>query len=173
MAKVFRNSRAAQPVQTESSADELKTGIEYVRALGDDGHSLASHIDPSPVPSFTSIESSHNGHDVGSASAANVPRMLARVGDRFRYRVSTTASRKSTGGLEVRLVSGKPLPKFMKVDMDAVPSGTGARLEKRVVEFFGTPAAGDVGAFDMGVYERVSGECVGRVVVEVVERKSG
>ena len=99
--------------------------------------------------------------------------MLARVGDRFRYRVSTTASRKSTGGLEVRLVSGKPLPKFMKVDMDAVPSGTGARVEKRVVEFFGTPAAGDVGAFDMGVYERVSGECVGRVVVEVVERKSG
>ncbi|KAI0334646.1 hypothetical protein GY45DRAFT_1294979 [Cubamyces sp. BRFM 1775] len=173
MAKVFRNSRAAQPVQTEPSADALQTGIEYVRALGDDGRSLASHIDPSPVPSFTSIESSHNGHDVGSASAANVPRMLARVGDRFRYRVSTTASRKSTGGLEVRLVSGKPLPKFMKVDMDAVPSGTGARVEKRVVEFFGTPAAGDVGAFDMGVYERVSGECVGRVVVEVVERKSG
>ncbi|KAJ3011337.1 hypothetical protein NUW54_g2207 [Trametes sanguinea] len=49
--------------------DELKTGIEYVRALGDDHHSL---VGPSPVASFSSIESSHQGHDAGPASAARV-----------------------------------------------------------------------------------------------------
>ncbi|KAI8974616.1 hypothetical protein BD414DRAFT_468237 [Trametes punicea] len=176
MAKVFRHTGGAQteqPVQTEPTADELKTGIEYVRALGDDGRSVASQAERSPVASFSSIESSHQGHDAGPSSAARVPRMLARVGERFRYRVSTAASRKTTGGLEARLVSGKALPKFVKVDLDAVPSAAGARVEKRVVQFYGTPGGGDIGEWDVGVYERVSGECVGRVIVEVVERKSG
>ncbi|OSD00088.1 hypothetical protein PYCCODRAFT_1469631 [Trametes coccinea BRFM310] len=167
VAKVFRGG--AQAGQTEAPADELKTGIEYVRALGDDVRSLASHVGPSPVASFSSIESSHQGHDAGPASAARVPRMLARVGERFRYRVTTTAARKAAGNLEVRLVSGKPLPKFIKVDLDAA----GSRGEKRVVQFYGTPVASDVSEWDIGVYERVSGECVGRVIVEVVERKSG
>ncbi|KAI8974761.1 hypothetical protein BD414DRAFT_517395 [Trametes punicea] len=147
IAKVFRHAGGAQtvqPVQTEPSADELKTRFEYVRALGDDGRS--------------------SGHDAGHSSVARVPRILARVGERF-HRVSAAASR--------RLVSEKALPKFVKVDLDAVPSAAGARVEKRVVQFYGSPGSGNVGEWDVGVYERVSGECVGRVIVEVVERKSG
>ncbi|KAI0644357.1 hypothetical protein C8Q79DRAFT_975620 [Trametes meyenii] len=44
MAKVFRGvGGGAHPAAAESnSADELRTGIEYVRALGDDGRSLGS-----------------------------------------------------------------------------------------------------------------------------------
>ncbi|KAI0763854.1 hypothetical protein BD413DRAFT_698923 [Trametes elegans] len=158
VAKVFRGGYGAGAAAQAESADELSTGIEYVRALGDDGRSLGSQGMSSP-------------HGVSLTTA---PRMLARVGERFRYRVSTTASRTApAGGLEARLVSGRALPRFVKVEFDAVPSGTGARVEKRVVELGGTPGAGDVGELEIGVYVRASGECVGRVVVEVVERKSG
>ncbi|KAH9846208.1 hypothetical protein C2E23DRAFT_744614 [Lenzites betulinus] len=151
MAKVFRNVGGAAP--PPPAEDELSTGIEYVRALGDDGRSLASR------------------------GVAPVPRMLARVGERFRYRVTTTAATTLTGDkpvlLVARLTSGRPLPRFMKADFNAVPSGTGARVERRVVELSGTPIGAEVGELEIGVYVRESGECVGRVNVEVVERKSG
>ena len=39
---------------------------------------------------------------------------------------------------------------------------------RRVVEFSGVPEAGDVGEWGVGVYVRGSGECVGRIEIEVV-----
>ncbi|KAI0353439.1 hypothetical protein OH77DRAFT_1591427 [Trametes cingulata] len=170
MAKVFRNVGPAE--KTQESADELKTGIEYVRALGDDGRSLGSRVEPSPVASFSSLESSHHGHErytyTGTGDIFPVPRMLARAGERFKYRVTTTLALASKGPLEARLVSGRPLPRFIKADLEA--SGKG---EKRVIELHGVPVGADVGEFDVAVYDKESRECVGRVVVEVVERKSG
>ncbi|KAL1942924.1 hypothetical protein VTO73DRAFT_4595 [Trametes versicolor] len=170
MAKVFRNVAGTGP--PADSTDELRAGIEYVRALGDDGRSLASRVTVeagSPGPSFSSLESSQHGHD----GAAPTPRMLARVGERFRYRVATTVPAGKAAQLEARLVSGKPLPRYMRANVDAVPSGMGTRAERRVVELSGTPAGVDVAEIEVGVYVRESGECVGRVVVEVVDRKAG
>ncbi|KAI0819606.1 hypothetical protein BC628DRAFT_1332470 [Trametes gibbosa] len=172
MAKVFRNVGGAANAPPAESADELRTGIEYVRALGDDGRNMGSR--GTPAPSICFRGSSHHGHDTGSAP---VPRMLARVGERFRYRLTTTAAPTAAGGkavvLVARLATGRALPRFMKVDLDAVPSGTGGRVERRVVELSGVPIGAEVGELEVGVYVRESGECVGRVVVEVVERKTG
>ena len=109
-----------------------------------------------------------------------VPRMLARTGERFRFRVPIAGAGGSgpqkrggggKGGLEARLVSGKPLPRFIKVDMDAVPSGAGAQQQKRVVELSGVPVSPNIGVYEIGVYEQDGGACVGKVVVEVVLKK--
>ncbi|KAJ7876803.1 hypothetical protein B0H13DRAFT_2054749 [Mycena leptocephala] len=61
--------------------------------------------------------------------------------------------------LEAKLMSGKPLPKFLHVDLNG---------SKGTVEFYGAPAARDLGEFNIGVYTVDDGACVGRVVVEVV-----
>ena len=79
---------------------------------------------------------------------------------------------KSKGGLEARLTSGKALPRFIKVDTDAVPSGAGAQQQKRVVELSGVPVSPNIGVYEIGLYEPDGGACVGKVVVEVVARKS-
>ncbi|KAI0793537.1 hypothetical protein C8Q74DRAFT_1314648 [Fomes fomentarius] len=188
MAKVFRGSQYREsevPVQALAqvegeSADELTAGIEYVRALGDDGRS--------------SLSSSHHGHGRGGrAPVVPAPRMLARTGERFKFRVpvsapappsptlntSTNPKRASLSrpkDLEVRLLSGRPLPKFFRVNLDGVPSGLGARagdVGRRVVELWGVPVRADCGEYEIGVYAKEGGERVGRVLVEVVERKSG
>ncbi len=128
--------------------------------------------------SSSSIESPPaNKSKPGGARPAPVPRMLARTGERFRFRVpagtgSVPQKRGAgKGGLEARLVSGKPLPRFIKVDMDAVPSGVGAQQQKRVVELSGVPVSPNIGVYEIGVYEQDGGACVGKVVVEVVLKK--
>lgn len=148
--------------------------------------------------SFESLESSHRGHGHGHgrggrAPVVAAPRMLARTGERFKFRVpvcalappsptlgvnvntSTNAKRASLSrpkDLEVRLLSGRPLPKFFRVNLDGVPSGVGD-AGRRVVELWGVPVRADCGEYEVGVYAKEGGERVGRVLVEVVERKSG
>ena len=136
-------------------------------------------VDRSPAPSalsFSSLESSQNGDGQGRV---RVERMLARTGERFKFRVPVAADAK-TGkmtkegkgrDLEVRLVSGRALPKFFRVNLDG--TGTGSGAGGRVVDLWGVPVRADVGEYEIGVYGVGGGECVGRVVVEVVERKSG
>lgn len=62
-------------------------------------------------------------------------------------------------------MTGKMLPKFIKADMCTV----GVR-GRPGMELSGTPTGKDIGELSVGVYERGSGECVGRVVMEIVER---
>lgn len=136
------------------------------------------HTGGSPSPSFSVAESSHIGHGdtfkskASSVGPVPVPRMLARTGEPFRFRISLTLARASTAPLEVRLSGASPtsgsatLPRFIKADLAAPPS---AHAERRVVEFSGVPAKADVGDLELGVYERGGDVCVGRVVVEVVE----
>ena len=130
--------------------------------------------------SSSSIESPQldKGKRPGGARPPPVPRMLARTGERFRFRVPVAisgpkrgAGSNAKGGLEARLVSGKPLPRFFKVDTDAVPSGAGAQQQKRVVELSGVPVSPNIGVYEIGVYEQGGGACVGKVVVEVVLKK--
>ncbi|KIP04706.1 hypothetical protein PHLGIDRAFT_41927, partial [Phlebiopsis gigantea 11061_1 CR5-6] len=147
MAKVFRSVSVEKRFsQTEGQpGDDLSVGIEYVRALGGNAeHSLGKSAGPVPTP-----------------------RMLARAGDPFKFRISTGLPLASTTPLEVRLVdSGKKPPRFLKVDLAALAS---AGAEKRVVEFSGVPALNDLGQWSVGVFVRGGDECVARVEIEVVE----
>jgi len=61
---------------------------------------------------------------------------------------------------DVRLLSGEPLPRFLQVDMGGIAKGA--------VEFFGVPAATDLGKVVVGVYTR-DGICVSQMVLEVVK----
>ncbi|KAH9918821.1 hypothetical protein B0H21DRAFT_768535 [Amylocystis lapponica] len=146
VAKVFRGD-------VERGGDELSVGIQY--------HSTGS-IEQSPTGSF-SLESSHHGHST-SQKIPIVPRMLARTGEH------AGSLQKKPKALVARLISGKALPKFVKVELDGIATGMGARVEKRVVEFWGTPQAQDVGEVNVGIYERDGNKCVGRVILEVVGR---
>ena len=104
--------------------------------------------------------------------------MLARTGEQFKFRVPVSYSagagspQKRPKALVARLLSGEALPRFVRAELDgpASAAGVGAGLEKRIVEFWGTPGAKDVGELNVGVYEREGGKCVGRVIIEVVER---
>ena len=99
-----------------------------------------------------------------------IPRMLARAGEQFRFRVPLTLPASAATALEVRMESGTKLPKFVKTEFVTVGGG-GNGKERRAVEISGVPVRGDLGELSIGVYERGTvGECVGRVVLEVVER---
>ena len=73
----------------------------------------------------------------------------------------------------LRLVSGRPLSKFNRASADGARVVKDPKLkeERRVVDLWGVPVRADVGEYSVGVYD--GKECVGRVIVEVVERKSG
>ncbi|KAI0699619.1 hypothetical protein C8T65DRAFT_728971 [Cerioporus squamosus] len=183
MAKVFRGTGGSPvPPQGAAAGDELRAGIEYVRALGDDGRSslVASRADPSPAPSamsFSSLESSHQGHANVHASPIlplHPPqRMLARTGERFKFSVPlvTEGTVHNQKKLDVRLVSGRPLPKFIRANAEGARVTKEKGKDRRVVDLWGVPVRADVGEYSVGVYD--GKECVGRVIVEVVERKSG
>ena len=128
--------------------------------------------DPSPSPSFSVAESAHAIADSAKGKSAHgvptpVPRMLARAGEQFRFRVALTLPAAAATSLEVRLVSGGKLPKFIKIDFVTVAG----RENKRTVELSGVPSRDNLGEFSIGVYERgTAAECVGRVDLQVVER---
>ncbi|GJE90457.1 hypothetical protein PsYK624_065930 [Phanerochaete sordida] len=171
MAKVFRSmSTEKRFSQAEGlPGDDLSVGIEYVRALGNNVDELTPA--GSPSPSFSVAESSHVGQLSRSTTAAGpvpTPRMLKRTGEPFQFRIALMLPLSHTKPLEVRPEGGKKLPRFLKVDLTAVAS---AGAEKRVVEFSGTPVKADVGEVNIGVYERGGSECVGRVIIEVVEAR--
>ncbi|KAM5544509.1 hypothetical protein V8D89_002169 [Ganoderma adspersum] len=185
MAKVFRNAAMAEPADAMAASAPPATdgdgdGLQVVGQPDGEG-------ERSLVVSSSSIESPQldKGKRPGGARPPPIPRMLARTGERFRFRVPVAVSgsgppkrgagagagSSSKGGLEARLVSGKPLPRFIKVDTDAVPSGAGAQQQKRVVELSGVPVSPNIGVYEIGVYEQGGGACVGKVVVEVVLKK--
>lgn len=97
-----------------------------------------------------------------------MPRILARVGEQFQFRVVLDLPFDSTVPLEIKMAGGRRLPRFVRADLAAVAQ---ANAEKRGVELGGVPAKGDIGVYDIGVYKQGAKECVGRVVVEVGEVK--
>ena len=100
--------------------------------------------------------------------------MLARVGEQFRFRIALTLPATAAAALEVRLASGERLPKFVRADFVTTGPRQGSAGDgkgRRCVELSGVPGRGDLGDLSVGVYEKGTvGECVGRVVLEIVER---
>ena len=128
--------------------------------------------DASPSPSFSVAESSHLGRSTSRGRVSPdiptpVPRMLSRAGEFFRFRVALTLPASAATALDVRLMSGQKLPKFIKIDFVTVAG----RENKRTVELSGVPSRDNLGEFSIGVHERgTAAECVGRVDLQVVER---
>ena len=112
-----------------------------------------------------------------SPRVSNIPRMLARVGNQFKFRIPVIPSSDDlhqrlhlqSAALEVKLMTGKSLPRFVHVNVEAATSDVRGS-SPRVVEFTGVPLGSDIGELNVGVFVRGSDLCVGRVIIEVVER---
>ena len=128
-----------------------------------------------------------HGHSasVSTTKTQAVPRMLARTGEQFKFRVplslpqttpatgppSAPSSPSLTEPLEVKLMSGLPLPRFIRANLDNLSRpGAAAKDRERLVEFTGVPTKEDVGELNVAVYMKSTEECVGRVIIEIVER---
>jgi axial budding pattern protein 2 len=175
-AAIFKDGSAEEE---KGTMDDLRVGMHYVRTLGGDqqtavdGNSAVFYTNPSTPTvstnvrsSFSSLESSHHGHGSVRDSEGNiVSRMLVRTSEKFKFRIpaSIDSSSHKKVQLDVRLISGHPLPNFLEANVK------GSGKYKRAVEFLGTPTVRDIGEISVGVYMR-DGECVARVVIEVVGR---
>lgn len=133
-----------------------------------------------------------HGHSasISTTKTQGVPRMLARTGEQFKFRVplniprvspaaesssSTPSSPPFSEPLEVKLMSGLPLPRFVRANLDVlsrpgVEKGGKGQERERLVEFTGVPTKADVGELNVAVYMKSTEECVGRVIIEIVER---
>ncbi|KII85895.1 hypothetical protein PLICRDRAFT_115336, partial [Plicaturopsis crispa FD-325 SS-3] len=139
----------------KASIDDLATGMHYVRTLGGDQKNASAR-------NSATLDSDAAGADV-------VPRVLIRANEKFKFKVpvaATSVSSKKARKLEVRMMSGGALPRFLHVDL----KGGLDLKQKGAVEFYGVPSAGDLGEMSVGVYVVDGSECVGRVIVEVVGR---
>jgi len=153
-AKVWKEQKRAggQGVLKSGSGDELSMGIHYVQSLGADTD--AARTD--------SPDSAHSPPAEGHMTPKDI-KMLVRSGEKFRFRVplsptTPTPIDLARGKFDVRLVSGKLLPKFLHVD-----SGP-----KGLIELHGTPGSSDIGKFVIGVYD-AHDSCLKSVTIEVVK----
>ncbi|KIJ65153.1 hypothetical protein HYDPIDRAFT_27875 [Hydnomerulius pinastri MD-312] len=159
-AKVYKDSHEGR----HASIDELRIGMHYVRTLGEGPSNVRSASDKS----FSSLESSQHGHGAaGHEKESTSSRFLVRTGEKFKFRVPMGASSNQYRKLEARLISGHALPPFMQVELKGY-GGKGD--EKKAVEFYGVPADVDIGELHVGIFNVEGGECLARVVVEVVAR---
>lgn len=132
-----------------------------------------------------------HGHSasISTTKTQAVPRMLARTGEQFKFRVPlsipqptpalsplpTPSSPPLNEPLDVKLMSGLPLPRFVRANVDVVSRPNASdkgktKHSERLVEFTGVPTKGDVGELNVAVYMKSTEECVGRVIIEIVER---
>ena len=162
-------SQTAKVIENGDCLDDLSIGIHYVRSLGGDGqrnsaifrtNASTRTVSTNVRSSFSSLESSRHSH---GQKYAGIKRLLVRVGEKFKFRLTLEGD--FTGrALDASLISGRPLPGFIKVDFK------GASNPKGVAVFHGIPAVDDIGEANIGVYTSDDGECVGRVIVEIVGR---
>ncbi|KAH7885808.1 hypothetical protein F5I97DRAFT_1875600 [Phlebopus sp. FC_14] len=159
-AQVYKDSHGGH----HASIDELRIGMHYVRTLGEGSSNVRSASDKS----FSSLESSQHGHGPSGNSKENTTsRILVRTGEKFKFRIPMQTFGNQCRKLEARLTSGHALPSFMQVELKGY-GGKGE--EKKAVEFYGVPAEGDIGELHVGVFNVDGGDCLARVIVEVIAR---
>jgi axial budding pattern protein 2 len=88
-----------------------------------------------------------------------------RVGENFKFRVAVHGEFGGSG-FAARLVSGQPIPQFLKVDLAEAIQQRGA------VVFSGKPSIRDIGEVNVGVFTSDTRDCVARVILEVVGRSA-
>jgi axial budding pattern protein 2 len=157
-ARLGRMSSQRAQVERPGSTDDWTLGVRYVNALGEDGErDRLSVVSLAGGGADRSARFSAGSYSLASSKytsrAPRMPRVLARAGERFKIRMAVDAG----SAVLVRSASGGELPEFVR---SAIGAGT--------VEVWGTPAHEDVGELLVGAYDAESGECVGRVLLEVV-----
>ena len=150
----YRNPAGLKRIASLSAEVEGKGSREedlgsYVRAFGMDTPDDA-------VPSFSSLVSSQTSVTTRSRPAI----FLARIGERFLFTIHVT---EMADTVDVRLVSGGQLPRFVHVNRMA-------GIKKNVVQLWGLPADGDEGELEIGIYTTDRGVCIGRAIMEVVSK---
>lgn len=140
---------ASLSVEVEGKGSREEDLGSYVRAFGMDPPDNA-------VSSFSSLVSSQTSVTTKTRPA----RFLARVGERFLFTVHVA---EMADMVDVRLVSGGQLPRFVHVNRMA-------GINKNVVQLWGLPAVGDEGELEIGIYTSDRGVCIGRAIVEVVSK---
>ena len=148
----YRNPAGLKRIASLSAEVEGKGSREedlgsYVRAFGMDASDSA-------VPSFSSLVSSQTSVTTKSRPA----RFLARAGERFLFTIHVA---EMADMVDVRLVSGGQLPRFVHVNR------MGGN-KKNVVQLWGLPAVVDKGEVEIGIYTSDQGVCIGSAVMEVV-----
>ena len=148
----YRNPAGLKRIASLSAEVEGKASREedigsYVRAFGMDAPDNA-------VPSFSSLVSSQTSVTTKSRPA----RFLARVGERFLFTIHVAEMAEM---VDVRLVSGGQLPRFVHVNRMA-------GNKKNVVQLWGLPATADRGDLEIGIYASGRGVCIGRAIMEIV-----
>ena len=140
---------ASLSVEVEGKGSREEDLGSYVRAFGMDPPDNA-------VSSFSSLVSSQTSVTTKTRPA----RFLARVGERFLFTVHVA---EMADMVDVRLVSGGQLPRFVHVNRMA-------GINKNVVQLWGLPAVGDEGELEIGIYTSDRGACIGKAIVEVVSK---
>ncbi|THH07784.1 hypothetical protein EW145_g3142 [Phellinidium pouzarii] len=160
----------------------------------------SSYIYPSPSQSIESgvgVRKNKNNSSKGSGSSLVMSRIMVRTGEAFvfKYPIVLSSTPSSSPGtstssssphverkLTARLLyGGAPLPAFLVHSVSVPtfsPSASGKKSRARFeVEFWGTPSVTDVGEVVVGIFagddEQGVGECVGRLVVDVVAARGG
>ncbi|KAK7683276.1 hypothetical protein QCA50_013538 [Cerrena zonata] len=164
VAKVFRSASTSLRADKSSEEDALSLGIEYVQVFGDDSRNPGDRTSAS-----YSVETSSHGHG-NTSSTKSTQRILARIREAFRFRVQLDSSTRSdihSVALETKLASGERVPRFIRADLGS----TSSKSSSRSIEFSGTPLLSNVGEYCIMVYVKGTEECVGRVVLEIVQPK--
>lgn len=133
-----RKSGDMSSVMEDRSRNELEVGLRYVQSFG-----------------------AHQNNAPEDIVVAGTMTAVLRSGEKFRLRVPLPPATKSApqaGKLDVKLVSGNPLPKFLQVDYGL----------KGALEFYGTPGPGDVSRIVIGIYNH-EGLCIKTVTIEIVK----
>ena len=140
---------ASLSVEVEGKSSREEDLGSYVRAFGMDAPDNA-------VPSFSSLVSSQTSVTTKSRPA----RFLARVGERFLFTLHVA---EMADMVDVRLVSGGQLPRFVHVNRMA-------GSKRNAVQLWGLPAIGDEGELEIGIYTSDRGVCIGRAIMDVVSK---
>lgn len=140
---------ASLSAEVEGKGSREEDVGSYVRVFGMDTPDNA-------VTSFSSLVSSQTS----VATKSRPARFLARVGERFLFTIHVADM---VSMLDVRLVSGGQLPRFIHVNRMAGNS-------KNVVQLWGLPTIGDEGELEIGMYTSGRGVCIGRAIMEVVSK---
>ncbi|KAF8631868.1 hypothetical protein AX15_002138 [Amanita polypyramis BW_CC] len=159
-AKVWGANTEAAKLVKSGSGDELCMGLHYIQTLGDEDVNRSTPSIPTVATtqvrsSFSSLESSHQGHGIG-----DVRRVLVRMGERFKFRIPIPSQSRGIF-YELRLLSGGPLPQFLHHNFN---------LKDGSIELHGIPNPRDLGIFDIGVYASGGESCVARTIIDVVGR---
>jgi axial budding pattern protein 2 len=154
-------------VVERESVDEWALSATYVRTLGEDGRHDDRHLSlstiatvPEPPRGLCSPRLSASSYSLASSKLTTrddlrmgPPRALARVGQRFKLRL-TVPHRAS---ILVRLEDGGVLPAF--IEGGASPG---------VVELWGVPRPSDIGIHGLVVVDGGTEEQIGMAIVDVV-----